>query len=90
MQTALYILEVQRGHDETKHWNYVFIDLHLDYFWVTNMLHLSTDQQIDGFTFMGKSIKELRKTISNIGDRAKCTQLREQLENLEVRMIANK
>lgn len=34
------------GHDQTKHWNYVSIDLHLDYFWVTNMLHLSTDQQI--------------------------------------------
>ena len=70
--------------------NRISIDLHLDYFWVTNMLHLSTDQQIDGFTFMGTPIKELRETISNIGDRAKCTRLKEQLENLEVRMISNR
>ena len=55
-----------------------------------SLISLSTDQQIDGFTFMGTSIKELRKTISNIGDCAKCTRLREQLENLEVRMIANR
>ena len=54
------------------------------------MLYLSTDQQIDGFTFMGTSIKELRETISSIGDRAKCTRLKEELENLEVKIIPNR
>ena len=57
---------------------------------LTHMSYLSTDQQIDGFTFMGTLIKELRETITNIGDRAKCTRLKEELENLEVRMIPNR
>lgn len=70
--------------------NYFSIDLLLVPFWVINMSPSSTDQQIDGFTFMGTSIKELRETISTIGDRAKCTRLKEQLENLEVRMIPNR
>ena len=57
----------------------IFIDLLLIYFWVNNILHLSTDQQIDGFTLMGKSIKELRETISTIGDCAKCTLPKKEL-----------
>ena len=77
MHTAQYILEIQRGRDLTKLGSLI-------------MSYLSTDQQIDGFTFMGTSIKELRETITNIGDRAKCTRLKEELENLEVRMIPNR
>jgi len=53
------------------------------------MLYLSTDQQIDGFTLMSTSIKELRE-ISNNGDCSKCTWLKKELENLEVRMIPNR
>ena len=71
--------------------NYVFIDL-ISFIFVSIIYYiiLSTDQQIDGFTFMGTSIKELRETISTIGDHAKCTRLKEELENLEVRMKPNR
>ena len=70
--------------------NYVLIDL-ISFIFVSIYYNISsTDQQIDGFTFMGTSIKELRETISTIGDCAKCTRLKEELENLEVRIKPNR
>lgn len=59
MHTAQYILEVQRGHDQTKHWNCVSIDLRLDYFWVTNIfINRSANRWFHFYGYIDKRAKE--------------------------------
>lgn len=48
------------------------------------MFSLSTDQQIDGFTFMEIPNRDLRMIISTVGDRAKCLKFKEELKQAQV------